>query len=119
MIFNVRAVNQDEHVKNLSFQMSGEGRWRLSRAYDLTHARGAGFTASHQMRIRDRWSGFILADIVAVGREFGVRDPEGIIRSVAQAVATFPEHAQELGVPDDFRALVQGELEARRRDMGL
>ena len=41
MVFNVMAVNQDDHVKNLSFQMRRDGRWQSTPAYDLTFARGA------------------------------------------------------------------------------
>jgi len=38
MVFNVLAVNQDEHVKNMSFLMDRAGKWRLSPAYDVTFA---------------------------------------------------------------------------------
>jgi len=52
--FNVLAVNQDDHVKNLSFRLDESGNWTMSPAYDLTFAKGAGWTREHQMGIRDR-----------------------------------------------------------------
>ena len=44
--FNIMAVNQDDHVKNIAFLMDDAGQWRLAPAYDLTHARGAGIHTS-------------------------------------------------------------------------
>jgi serine/threonine-protein kinase HipA len=42
MEFNVLAVNQDDHVKNLSFHMDRAGSWMPTPAYDLTFAKGGG-----------------------------------------------------------------------------
>lgn len=36
MVFNCLAVNQDDHVKNISFLMDRNGKWSLSPAYDMT-----------------------------------------------------------------------------------
>ncbi len=38
MVFNVAAANCDDHTKNFSFLLPEGGRWRLSPAYDVTHA---------------------------------------------------------------------------------
>ena len=38
MVFNVMAVSQDDHVKNLSFHMDPTGEWSLTPAYDITFA---------------------------------------------------------------------------------
>ncbi len=36
MVFNILAVNCDDHTKNFSFIMNYKGEWRLSPAYDVT-----------------------------------------------------------------------------------
>lgn len=36
MVFNCLAVNQDDHVKNISFLMDRAGKWKLAPAYDIT-----------------------------------------------------------------------------------
>jgi serine/threonine-protein kinase HipA len=41
MCFNVLIHNRDDHAKNFSF-LYDEGRWRVSPAYDLVYADGAG-----------------------------------------------------------------------------
>lgn len=40
MVFNLLAVNRDDHSKNFSFLMDGSGRWTLSPAYDMTFNMG-------------------------------------------------------------------------------
>ncbi len=37
-VFNVATVNQDDHLKNLSFLLDDGGTWRLAPGYDLTYA---------------------------------------------------------------------------------
>lgn len=37
-VFNVVAVNEDDHLKNFAFLLDDDGRWRLSPAFDLTYA---------------------------------------------------------------------------------
>jgi len=39
-VFNVLAYNRDDHAKNFSFLMDGQGQWALSPAYDLTFSSG-------------------------------------------------------------------------------
>jgi serine/threonine-protein kinase HipA len=36
--FNVATINQDDHLKNVSFLLDADGAWRLAPAYDLTYA---------------------------------------------------------------------------------
>lgn len=71
MAFNVMAVNQDDHVKNLSFHMDRSGTWTLAPAYDLTFARGRGWTSQHQMRIQDKTTGIRRDDLLAVASSLG------------------------------------------------
>jgi serine/threonine-protein kinase HipA len=118
MVFNVLAVNQDDHVKNLSFHMDPEGTWRLTPAYDLTFAKGGGWTASHQMRVNHKRSGIARSDLVAVAETFGVRAPDRLIDGVRAAVAAWPEWAKGRGVPDEPLRRVGEELDRRAAEVG-
>lgn len=113
LLFNVLAVNQDDHVKNLSFHLDPAGRWRLTPAYDLTFARGAGFTARHQMRVADRLEGITAADLIAVGEAFALNDPRGQLERVRAAVGGMEAHARRCGVPRPRIAELRRELDAR------
>ena len=118
MVLNVMAVNQDDHVKNLSFQLRPDGRWSLSPAYDLTFAAGGQWTARHQMRIADRLAGITRADLLAVAHTFAIRAPGQILDEVDAAVAGWPDFARETRVPPADVARITAALAARRRELG-
>ncbi len=118
MVFNVVAVNQDDHVKNLSFHMTTEGVWRLTPAYDVTFAKGGGFTSQHQMRVADRRAGITRADLLTVGGTFGVKGAGKVIDEVIAVVARWPAWALEHGVFEGTRRDIAHELERRRKEIG-
>ena len=119
MVFNVLAVNQDDHVKNLSFHMDQKGRWTITPAYDVTFAQGRGYTARHQMRLRDKTSDIRLADLLTIAEEFDVRKPERIIDRIASTLADWERYAKELDVPRDFMKKVGDRLEERAKSLRL
>ena len=55
--FNVAAVNQDDHLKNVAWLLGPEGRWRLAPGFDLTYA---------PRPYGERWT-----SVVGEGREVG------------------------------------------------
>lgn len=115
MVFNVVAVNQDDHVKNLSFHMDREGRWSLTPAYDVTYARGGGYRRFHQMRVRDKRRGITEKDLVTVGEEFGVKNADRIVQDVRNAVSNWEQFAARYDVPDHAGQHVRGELDDRAK----
>lgn len=118
MVMNVLAINQDDHVKNQSFQMDEAGAWSLTPAYDITFAKGSGWTANHQMRVGDKRAGIERADLIRVARNFGVRAPERILDRVAEVVSRWPEYARDTGVPKESLEAVGRALEERARQVG-
>ena len=118
MAFNVMAVNQDDHVKNLSFHLGPDGRWSLAPAYDLTFAMGGQWTARHQMRVADKLAGITRADLLAVAHGFSIRAPERILDEVDAAVTGWPGYAKATAVPAADVARISAALDARRRELG-
>ena len=117
MLFNIVAVNQDDHVKNLSFHLDRTGTWSLAPAYDLTFAKGRGWTAEHQMRLAGRRSGMSRNDLLAVGEAFGIRAPARLLDQVEEVVARWPDYAEDFGVEAGTRQRIKAELEARREEL--
>lgn len=113
MVFNVMAVNQDDHVKNLSFHMRVDGAWSLTPAYDMTFAKGGAWTREHQMRVADKLSGITRADMLEVARVFSIKRPERILEAVGDAVSDWPRFAADAGVPAETVRLVSNELAER------
>ena len=114
-VFNVLAVNQDDHVKNLSFHMDSRGLWSLTPAYDLTFAKGVGWTARHQMSLRGRTEGITVQHLMDLGREFGITRSRREIERVRAAVGRWPERAGEARVAGDDVERVGAELAQRER----
>jgi serine/threonine-protein kinase HipA len=117
MVFNVVAVNQDDHVKNLSFHMDRAGIWRLTPAYDVTFAKGAGFTAQHQMRVADKTAGITKSDLVGVGIQFDVKGADRIVDQTIEIVSEWPHYAKQTSVPKDTFLHITGELKKRRSEL--
>ncbi len=113
LVFNVMAVNQDDHVKNLSFHMSRKGEWSLTPAYDLTFAHGTGWTANHQMRLRDKTTDIREADLLSVAGEFGIKRPGHILEETRQAVAGWERFAAAYEVTPNAARYVRRELDER------
>jgi serine/threonine-protein kinase HipA len=117
MVFNVLGVNQDDHVKNVSFHMDGKGVWSLTPAYDLTFAKGGGWTATHQMRVADKRSGITRDDLLGVAATFGIRNPDAIVERVREVISRWPGYALDFAVPDATTTYIRAALEERWRDL--
>ena len=118
MVFNIVAINQDDHVKNLSFHLNPDGQWSLTPAYDITFAKGAGFTSQHQMRVADKRAGITRADLRAVGEEFAIKGAGRLITHVIDTVRSWPVYAERTSVPSDAESRITRELEVRRAEIG-
>jgi serine/threonine-protein kinase HipA len=118
MLFNVMAINQDDHVKNLSFHMRPEGRWELAPAYDITFVHGRRYSAQHQMRVRDRMAGIRLDDLRAVAEEFDIRKPDRLITAVRDVLNEWPTFAREAGVVPRKVSQIRAELRMRALEIG-
>ncbi len=101
-VFNIVAVNQDDHVKNISFLMDQHGSWRLSPAYDLTYARGAGFTRYHQMTLNGKRDWFTRDNLLELGASVGIkRRGADVIDRVVVSMEEWERSATEVGVAEE------------------
>ncbi|MGD8817722.1 MAG: HipA domain-containing protein, partial [Acidobacteriota bacterium] len=115
MVFNLLAVNQDDHVKNQSFHMRPDGAWSLTPAYDITFVKGRGFTAQHQMRVQDKMSDITMADVLAVAEIFDIRRAGAIVDDVQSAIARWEAFSEDFDVAPDKVAAIRAELDRRAR----
>ncbi len=94
MIFNVLACNGDDHAKNHSFQMTADGTWRLTPAYDLTFS-----PTDHALTLKGEGRAPGWPEIEAVARGASVKDIRPIYDEVAAAVANWRQFADQAGLP--------------------
>ena len=53
VVFNVMALNRDDHTKNFAFLMGDYGRWQIAPAYDLTY--GGDLQVDNMSPLRLSW----------------------------------------------------------------
>ncbi len=112
MVFNVLAVNRDDHTKNFAFTLPRDGKWRLAPAFDVTHAFNptGEWTQRHQMFINGRVEGLELTDLTTVGERHGVPGVRAIVRRVLGAVDEWPEFARMAGVGDSDSDRIRADM---------
>ncbi len=109
MVFNVAVRNQDDHTKNISFLMDGDGRWRLSPAYDMGYAYNphGGWTAMHQMSVNGKFDAVTREDLLSFAAANGIKDAGEVIGQVCDAMSLWPRMARECGVPEEMIAGIE------------
>ena len=76
MVFNCLAVNQDDHVKNVSFIMDKKGKWQLSPAYDITFSYNPAnrWLRAHQMTVNGKQTEIGLSDLIEAGNRMEIKE---------------------------------------------
>jgi serine/threonine-protein kinase HipA len=99
--FNVFAHNRDDHTRNFAFLMDERGEWRVSPAYDLTFSFGPG--GEHAMIVGREGANPGEKDLLELARSVSLKRPGPVIDQVRHAIARFPRHADEAGLPAKAR----------------
>lgn len=118
MVFNCVAVNQDDHVKNISFLMDRSGKWRLSPAYDITYSYDLTnkWLSAHQMTINGKKSDISLTDLLVVGEKMGLKRKKcmDIISKISLVVSNFESYAEEANIREKTYSEIKKILELNK-----
>ena len=103
MVFNIVGKNCDDHTKNISFRLRQGHAWELAPAYDVTFAHNPNgeWTHQHLMSVGGRFKDFNRDDLLQIADRFGIGSAKDVIADVVQAIANWPMHAAQSGVPGD------------------
>lgn len=116
MVFNCLAVNQDDHVKNISFLMDRNGTWSLAPAYDLTFSYDLSnkWLSAHQMTVNGKTTKIGAADLLAAGSRMGIKDKrcKDILYEIGGQVCNFAHFAGQAGVREETYHYIQSVMEA-------
>jgi serine/threonine-protein kinase HipA len=111
MAFNIIARNQDDHVKNISFLMAQDGRWRLSPAYDVTYSYNPDgpWTGQHQMSLNEKRDDFSKSDFEDCGKNISLKRGRAleILQQVHSTVSNWQIYANKAGVSEIQTAQIQ------------
>ena len=116
MVFNCLAVNQDDHVKNISFIMDRSGKWMLSPAYDITFSYNPSnkWLRAHQMTINGKSAGIELLDLLEAGAKMGIKERrcKDIINEVGTKVSSFKSFAEQVGIKEKTYNYINSVIES-------
>lgn len=115
MCFNIVARNQDDHVKNISFLMDKNGKWRLAPAYDLTfsYRPDSVWVGQHQMTMNGKRGGFTLADFTAASIAMRIKPHKAkeILEQVELQAKNFLVYANATGVSEQTSSFIASQFE--------
>jgi serine/threonine-protein kinase HipA len=97
-VFNVLSHNRDDHSKNFSFLMDGQGTWRVSPAYDLTFSSGP--SGEHSTLVMGEGKNPTQAHLLKLANVADIKKDTAltIIDQVCAAVCKWKIFAEKAGV---------------------
>ena len=114
MVFNILAVNCDDHVKNFSFLMNRSGEWKLSPAYDMTFAykEGNKWLSRHQMLVNGKSENISYDDLLEAGINMDLKKSKckNIIEEIRNVVSNWLTYAEQANVSEKTAHLVQNHI---------
>lgn len=114
MVFNITARNQDDHVKNIAFLMDRSGNWSLAPAFDVIYSFNpeGNWTSSHQMTLNGKRDDFTMEDFKLCAGVASMRHGRfrTIIDEVREVVSRWSDYAEEAGVTQEQKDLIQRNL---------
>lgn len=116
-LFNLFAVNQDDHSKNWSFLMDEQGDWYPAPFYDPTFSPGP--HGEHATAYQGHGKAPPRRAIEAIAAHAGYRAwPEArrLVEQVVDAIAGWDREAKALGVSTGTRKLIARQLDQIRKD---
>ncbi|MEI3301183.1 MAG: type II toxin-antitoxin system HipA family toxin [Eubacterium sp.] len=121
MVFNCLAVNQDDHVKNVSFLMDRMGEWKLSPAYDVTFSYNSTnkWLRAHQMSVNGKTNDISLTDLLETASKMGIKKGKSmdIVSKVSKVVADFEKYAAAAKVREKTYSDIQKVLNQSRVEL--
>lgn len=100
MVFNVIGQNVDDHTKNFGFNMTQDGKWHFSPAYDLTFSYNENYNrvTPHFLSVNGKNENIELGDLVEVGENYSIKNPERIIAEIQEEFNKWSEIGKDIGI---------------------
>jgi serine/threonine-protein kinase HipA len=115
MVFNVAALNRDDHAKNFAFLRAREAEWQLAPAFDIIHSYrpGSQWTARHNLSVNGKTEEITLRDIYAVAERHEVPGYKATVRDVLAAVGRWREFASLCELDSATTDAVESDINAQ------
>ncbi len=110
-VFNIVAMNCDDHVKNISYIMDRKGVWKLAPAFDMTYSYDPTSTwvRQHQMALNNKRTNFVLEDLIAGAENASIRPSRAqeIVDEVQASVRRWMDFSEAAGVESERAGKLQ------------
>jgi serine/threonine-protein kinase HipA len=105
MVFNVLAVNCDDHTKNFSFILKEHENWQLAPAYDVcfSYDPQSIWVSQHALSIQGKRKEISVVDLMQIALRNNIRKADEIISQIKDVVSRWPEYAAKTGVEKKLR----------------
>lgn len=114
MVFNVLTVNNDDHVKNISFLMNKKGKWGLAPAYDLcfSYKKDSYWVSEHQITVNGKSKDITLEDMLACADSMNIKKTKAIniISKVKEAANNWNKYADKAKVNNNVKNMINDYL---------
>lgn len=98
-VFNMYAVNRDDHSKNHGYIMSDEGKWELSPAYDLTFSTGP--NGYHWTAYSGEAKNPVMANLLQLAEAASINRKTAllVVDQVKSSISAFSQLGKEMEIP--------------------
>jgi serine/threonine-protein kinase HipA len=112
MVFNVAAVNRDDHTKNFAFLRARDAGWQLAPAFDIlhTHRPASKWTSRHNLRVNGKVEAITRNDLYAVGERHEIPGYKRAVREVLDSVDQWPLFAAQAELDADTTQAVAADI---------
>ncbi len=121
LVFNVMGNNTDDHNKNFTFLLKKGESWRLSPAYDMTfifNRFGSGAETDRCLSVVGKYRDITKEELIEIGEDNGIRNAEGIIDEVAEALLKFSSLCGKYEISPRWGDIIRNTLTLRLTEFG-
>lgn len=113
MVFNVLAINYDDHTKNFSFRLKRKYNWELAPAYDVCYSYDPTnvWVNQHTLSINGKHKNITKADLMTIAKANNIKKGVEIIEQIREVVVNWKTYAQEANVSQQLtKTIAQSHL---------
>jgi len=114
MVFNVFAVNCDDHTKNFSFILKEGNNWQLAPAYDVcfSYDPQSYWVSQHALSINGKRKNIAIDDLMHIAVRNNIRKPAEIIQQIKDVMNNWRHYASAMGVEQNLQKHIQSTIQA-------
>ena len=115
MVFNVFAVNYDDHAKNFAFILKKNDRWKLAPAYDVCFAFDeSNYWVNQQtLSINGKRKDIKNEDVLKIANENSIKKGAQIIEKITETIKKWKIYAEQAGLRSDLTQRIEQKLNGK------